>query len=129
MRWNPEPSLLQQAARNGFIVAGLLLFAVGVGDMLAGRTKWHEYHELLAEAPPVAPRDPAALFPKSTEAQEHRVVAEAKLAFYELLFLVGQLLALGGSFWSASASPASAPAPYVPCPQARGSIDFRPACV
>ena len=96
MGWNPEPSLLQQAARNGFIVAGLLLFAVGVGDMLAGRTKWHEYHELLAEAPPVAPRDPAALFPKSTEAQEHRVVAEAKLAFYDLLFLVGQLLALGG---------------------------------
>ena len=93
---NPEPSLLQQAARNGFIVAGLLLFAVGVGDMLAGRTKWHEYQEVLAEAPPVAPRDPAALFPKSTEAQEHRVVAEAKLAFYELLFLVGQLLALGG---------------------------------
>ena len=96
MRWNPEPSLLQQAARNGFIVAGLLLFAVGVGDMLAGRTKWHEYHELLAEAPPVAPRDPAALFPKSTVAQEHRVVAEAKLDFYEMLFLVGELLALGG---------------------------------
>lgn len=96
MPWDAERSLLQQAARNGFIVAGLLLFAVGVGDMLAGRTKWHEYHELLAEAPPVAPRDPAALFPKSTEAQEHRVVAEAKLAFYDLLFLVGQMIALGG---------------------------------
>ena len=91
-----DSSLLQQAARNGFIVAGLLLSAVGVGDMLAGRTKWNEYHTLLAEAPPDEPRDPAALFPKSTEAREHRVVAEAKLAFYELLFLVGQLLAIIG---------------------------------
>jgi hypothetical protein len=96
MSRDPERSLLQQAVRNGFIVAGLLLFAVGMGDMLAGRTKWHEYRAVLAEAPPVEPRDPAALFPKSTEAQEHRVVAEAKLAFYELLILVGQFLALGG---------------------------------
>ena len=91
-----DSSLLQQAARNGFIVAGLLLSAVGVGDMLAGRTKWNEYHTLLAEAPPDEPRNPASLFPKSTEAREHRVVAEAKLAFYELLFLVGQLLAIIG---------------------------------
>lgn len=96
MPWSLERPLLQQAVRNGFVIAGLLLLAVGAGDMLAGRAKWHEYRTLLAEAPPAAPRDPAALFPKSTEAREHRVVAEAKLAFYELLFLVGQFLALAG---------------------------------
>jgi hypothetical protein len=96
MRRVMDTSLLQQAARNGFIVAGLLLSAVGVGDMLAGRAKWHEYHTLLAEAPPDETRAPAALFPTSTEARGHRVVAEAKLAFYELLFLVGQLLAIAG---------------------------------
>jgi hypothetical protein len=96
MSWSLERPLLQQAVRNGFIVAGLLLVAIGIGDMLAGRAKWHEYRTVLAEAPPAAPRDPAALFPKSTEAREHRVVAEAKLAFYELLILVGQFLALAG---------------------------------
>ena len=89
-------SLLQHAARNGFIVAGALLLAVGVGDMIAGRARWHEYRAVLAEAPAREARDPAALFPKASEAQERRVVAEAKLAFYELLFLVGQLLAAGG---------------------------------
>ena len=93
----PDPSLLYQAARNGFIVAGALLFAVGVGDMLAGHAK-------LARVPrawsrgrrPPAPHDPAALFPKASEAQERHAVAQAKLAFYQLLFLVGQLLAALG---------------------------------
>ncbi len=90
------PTLLQQAVRNSFVVAGVLLLAIGIGDMLAGRAKLNEYRSLLAEVPPREARDPAALFPKASEAQERRAVAEAKLAFYELLFLAGQLLATAG---------------------------------
>lgn len=96
MPWTVETSLIHQAARNGFIVAGALLFAVGIADMLAGRAKLQEYRAVVAEAPGPAPHDPAALFPKASEAQERHAVAEAKLAFYQLLFLVGQLLAAGG---------------------------------
>jgi hypothetical protein len=50
----------------------------------------------MREMPPPEPRDPTALFPKATEAQERQAVAQAKLAFNQLLFLVGQLLAAGG---------------------------------
>ncbi len=94
--WTVESSFLQQAVRNGLIVAGTLIVAVGIGDMLAGRAKLQEYRAVLAEPLPQAPRDPAALFPKASEAQERHAVALAKLAFYQLLFLVGQLLAALG---------------------------------
>jgi hypothetical protein len=96
MPWTVESSLLYQAVRNGFIVAGALLLAVGVGDMLAGHAKLVEYRALVALAPAPEPHDPAALFPKASEAQERYAVAQAKLAFYQLLFLVGQLLAAIG---------------------------------
>jgi len=93
---SPDTSLIQQAARNGFIVAGALLFAVGVGDMLAGSAKLTEYRAVVAEAPPPEPHDPAALFPKASESMERYTVAQAKLSFYQLLFLVGQLLSAAG---------------------------------
>jgi hypothetical protein len=96
MPWTVESSLLYQAVRNGFIVAGALLFAVGIGDMVAGRAKLREYRAVVALAPAPDPPDPAALFPKASEAQERYAVAQAKLAFYQLLFLVGQLLAAAG---------------------------------
>jgi hypothetical protein len=89
-------SLLYQAVRNGFIVAGALILAVGVADMLAGGAKFEEYRAVVAEALPPVPHDPAALFPKASEAQERHAVAAAKLAFYQLLFVVGQLLAAVG---------------------------------
>ncbi len=96
MPWRVESSFLYQAARSGFVVAGVLLFAVGVGDMLAGRSKIQEYRSVVREVPAPEPHDPTALFPKASEAQERHALAEAKLAFYQLLFLVGQLLAAGG---------------------------------
>lgn len=96
MPWTTETSFVQQAVRNGFIVAGALIFAVGVGDMLAGHAKLEEYRAVVAEALPPVPHDPAALFPKASEAQERHAVAQAKLAFYQLLFVVGQLLAAVG---------------------------------
>jgi hypothetical protein len=96
MPWTVETSFLYQAVRNGFLVAGALIFAVGVGDMLAGRSKLREYRAVVAEAPAPPPRDPAALFPKASEAQERHAVAQAKLGFYQLLFIVGQLLAALG---------------------------------
>src|SRR5262249_30355450 len=91
-----EPSLPYRPVRSGFMVAGALLLAVGIGDMVAGRAKLREYRALVALAPAPEPHDPAALFPKASEAQERYAVAQAKLAFYQLLFLVGQLLAAGG---------------------------------
>jgi hypothetical protein len=96
MPWTVETSFLHQAVRNGFIVAGALIFAVGVADMLAGGSKLQEYRGVVAEALPPVPHDPAALFPKASEAQERHSVAQAKLAFYQLLFVVGQLLAAAG---------------------------------
>ena len=83
-------------ARNGFIVAGLLLLAIGLGDLMVGRTKLAQYHAELARTPASRPRDRATLFPKVTEAEEQRSVARAKLGFYNLLFLSGQILTLGG---------------------------------
>jgi hypothetical protein len=96
MPWTTETSFLYHAVRNGFLVAGTLIFAVGVGDMVAGHAKLLEYRAVVAEAPPSAPHNPAALFPKASEAQERHAVAQAKLAFYQLLFIVGQLLAALG---------------------------------
>ena len=96
MAWRVESSFLYQAARSGFIVAGVLILAVGAVDMVAGRLRIQEYRAIMREMPPPEPRDPTALFPKATEAQEQHAVAEAKLSYYQLLFLVGQLLAAGG---------------------------------
>src|SRR4030095_12945866 len=89
-------SLLYQAVRNGFIVAGALILAVGVADMLAGGGKVGEERGGGGGAAPPCPPAPAALFPKASEAQERHAVAAAKLAFYQLLFVVGQLLAAVG---------------------------------
>src|SRR5262249_50832194 len=83
-------------ARSAWIVAGLLLLAIGFGDVLVGRTKLAQYEEVLSEAPPVRPRDPAVLFPKVTEVEEQRAVARRKLGFYNILFLAGQVITLTG---------------------------------
>jgi len=96
MAWRMETSLLYHAARSGFVVAGVLLLAVGAGDMVAGHARIQEYRAIMREMPPPEPHDPTALFPKASEAQEQQAVAQAKLAFYQLQFLVGQLLAAGG---------------------------------
>jgi hypothetical protein len=94
--WRMESSLLYHAARSAFIVAGVLILAVGTGDMLTGRFRIQEYRGIIRELPAPEPHDPTALFPKASETQEQRAVAEAKLSYYQLLFLVGQLLAAGG---------------------------------
>src|SRR5262249_19412481 len=96
MAWRLENSFLYQAARSGFVVAGTLLLAVGAGDMVAGRSKIQEYRSVVREVLPPEPHDPTALFPKASEAQERHALAQAKLAFYQVLFLGGQFLATGG---------------------------------
>ena len=82
--------------RSPWVVAGLLLVAVGVGDVIAGRSKLAQYQAVLAQPESTRQRDPARLFPKVSESQEQRAVAAAKLGFYNQLFLSGQLLTLGG---------------------------------
>jgi len=82
-------------SRNGLVLAGLLLLSVGLGDAIAGRAKLAQYEELARAAPASAPRDATTLFP-TTEGQERARVAQAKLGFYQLLFMAGQLLAALG---------------------------------
>ena len=77
-------------------MGGLLLLAIGLGDVVVGRTKLAQYQAVLATAPASRPQDRATLFPKVTEAEEQRSVARAKLGFYNLLFLAGQLLTVTG---------------------------------
>jgi hypothetical protein len=92
-----QPDLsVRSLARSGPVTAGLLLLAVGLGDVVVGRTKLAQYQTVLAQEASPPPRDPATLFPKVTEAEEQRAVAHAKLGFYNLLFLAGQLSTLGG---------------------------------
>ena len=83
-------------ARSGWVVAGLLLLAIGLGDLVVGRSKLAQYHDVLEQVPAVRTHDRSVLFPKVTEADEQRNVARAKLGFYNLLFLAGQMLTLGG---------------------------------
>ena len=92
---HPDLSL-RMLSRSSLIVGGLLLLCIGLGDVVVGRTKLAQYQAVLAQAPAVRPRDPAVLFPKVTEAEEQRSVARAKLGFYNLLFLAGQLLTVVG---------------------------------
>jgi hypothetical protein len=94
--WRVESSFLYRAARSGFVVAGTLLLGVGVGDMITGRLRIQEWRSAIREMPPPEPHDPTQLFPKASEAHEQRAVAQAKLAFYQLLVVAGQLLAAGG---------------------------------
>jgi hypothetical protein len=82
--------------RSPWVVAGLILLAVGVGDVIAGRSKLAQYQAVLAQPVAAKPRDPARLFPKVTESQEQRAVASAKLGFYNQLFLAGQILSVAG---------------------------------
>jgi hypothetical protein len=92
-----QPELTIRAlARSRAFVAGLLLLGVGLGDVVAGRSKLAQYQAVLAQQVVTPPRDPATLFPKVTEAEEQRAVARAKLGFYNVLFLAGQLLTLAG---------------------------------
>jgi hypothetical protein len=92
-----QPDLsVRSVLRSGPITAGLLLLAVGLGDVVVGRTKLTQYQVVLAQDVSLSPRDPATLFPKVTEAEEQRAVAHVKLGFYNLLFLAGQMLTLGG---------------------------------
>jgi hypothetical protein len=87
---------IRALARSRSFVAGLLLLGVGLGDVVAGRSKLAQYQAVLAQQVVTPPRDPATLFPKVTEAEEQRNVARAKLGFYNVLFLAGQILTLVG---------------------------------
>lgn len=89
---SPGDITLSALLRNGFVLAGILVVGVGLGDMIAGRTKLEKYRQVVRDTPPPKPKNPAALFPTASEAQERQAMAEAKLGFYELLFLVGQIL-------------------------------------
>jgi len=84
--------------RSGLVLTGLLLLAVGVGNVIAGHSKMTQYAEVVLLTAPRAQPDPAALFPAASEGDERHALARAKVAFYQLLVTAGQLLAaLGGA--------------------------------
>ncbi|MCW5891764.1 MAG: hypothetical protein KIT14_14625 [bacterium] len=84
--------------RNRFVLIGVLLFGVGLADMVTGRIKVDEYRVVLRTTPRPTPahRNPTALFPRASEAEQQIAIAQTKLGYYQLLFLVGQALAALG---------------------------------
>jgi hypothetical protein len=99
----PPPLTLYAVARSGLVLTGLLLLAVGLGNIVAGQSKIAQYRDVLGDVlgakPAPAPADPASLFPRPSEGDERQHLVRAKLAFYQLLLTAGQLLsALGVAF-------------------------------
>jgi hypothetical protein len=94
-----SPALSVHAlVRSGLVLAGLLLLAVGLGNMITGRSKSAQYEEVLRSvAPARTAADPAALFPPTSEGAERHELALAKLAFYQLMLRAGRLLSLLGA--------------------------------
>jgi hypothetical protein len=63
---------------------------------MSGGTKLASTRPSRPSTPRAPLEGPDRLFPKVTEAEEQRAVARAKLGFYNLLFLSGQIMALRG---------------------------------
>ncbi len=95
----PPPLTVHAFTRSGLVLTGLLLLAVGLGNMVAGRTKIAQYKDVLSVTStlPPAPADPASLFPRPSEGEERSHLVRAKLAFYQLLLTAGQLLSASGA--------------------------------
>jgi len=89
-------AMLHALTRSALVMAGLLLLAVGVGDVIAGWTKIGQYRELVRATASIERPDPAALFPTANEGQERHNVAVDKLAFYQLVVTAGRTLAALG---------------------------------
>ena len=82
--------------RNGFVLAGILLLGIGLGDLVGGGIKRAQYVQIVRSEPAVAPRNPAALFPTATESQERTAIARTKLGYYQVMATAGRILcALG----------------------------------
>ena len=97
-------TMLHALTRSALVMTGLLLLAVGVGDVIAGWAKIGQYRELVRATATVERPDPAALFPTANEGQERHAVAVDKLAFYQLVLTTGQMLAaLGFALMAAGA--------------------------
>jgi len=95
----PPPLTVHAFTRSGLVLTGLLLLAVGFGNMVAGRTKIAQYKDVLSvtSTMPPTPADPASLFPSPSEGDERSHLVQAKLAFYQLLLTAGQLLSAAGA--------------------------------
>jgi len=89
-------TVVHQLVRSSLVVAGLLLLGIGVADTIAGRSKIAQYQEVLRTTALPPPADPAALFPTASEGQERHELARAKLGFYQLFCVAGQVLSALG---------------------------------
>jgi hypothetical protein len=112
---NMPSSMGYALARNGLVLTGLLLLVVGLGNVIAGRSKVTQYLHLVDATASHAPADPAALFPAASERDERHALAQAKVAFYQLLVTTGQLLgALGAALVAVGALVVSMRIPRAP---------------
>ncbi len=82
--------------RSSVFVAGLLLLAVGIGDLVVGHSKVRQYEEFMRATQAVDAPDRTALFPTASEGQKRREIAELKLAFYRVLVSLGRYFTLLG---------------------------------
>jgi hypothetical protein len=88
--------VLHALVRSSLVLTGLLLLAVGIGNVVAGARKTADYEELMQATERIAPLDSAALFPVASERDERHALATAKRDFYVLLVKTGWLLAFVG---------------------------------
>jgi len=92
-----DAAVLHALTRSGLVLAGILLLAVGVGNVVAGQSKVAQYAELVAATAPHAAHAPATLFPAASEGEERHELAGAKKNFYELLVTAGWSLVVLGA--------------------------------
>ena len=91
------PRMIYTVARSALVLTGLLLLAVGVGNVVAAQSKIAQYDEVLRVTEPPPAIDALALFPSVSEGHERHQLVRAKLAFYQLLLTAGQLLSALGT--------------------------------
>src|SRR5207247_8609697 len=83
-------AMLHALTRSALVMAGLLLPAVGVGDVIAGWTKIGQYRELVRATASIERPDPAALFPTANEGQERHTRAVDQPGFYPRVVTTGR---------------------------------------
>jgi hypothetical protein len=93
-------SLLPRLLRSGFLVAGVFLCTLGAGNWIVGGLRLAKYEELAVDTRPEA-ADSAALrtgfaFTDVSEGQERHNIALAKLQYYSVVLVAGQILLVIG---------------------------------
>ena len=88
------------AYKNAFLVSGLALVVLGLGNWLVGAIRAKPYEEYLRSNPGPETSSESlknALLEPPDDAREERSISRAKLEFYELVRTGGRLMVVLGS--------------------------------